>query len=101
MLDSNTRLVLTNAIYYKDVWETAFKENDTEDGSFYVTPTQTVTVPIMHLRETCFRIGYLEELDAQWVALPFQVSVLKFRCRWALTGEESRHHALPMTLAND
>jgi len=45
-----TRLVLTNAIYFKGKWEEEFEEEMTKDGPFY-TPKGKVEVPMMHQLE--------------------------------------------------
>ena len=47
MLNSDTRLVLTNAIYFKGSWLNEFDSKDTVDGQFRVTPTETVPVRMM------------------------------------------------------
>lgn len=43
-----TRLVLTNAIYFKGDWATKFKPADTKPGPFQVTPDTTINVPMMN-----------------------------------------------------
>jgi serpin B len=47
-LDSLTRLVLTNAIYFKAAWADPFDEAATRDGSFRRLDDSTVSVPFMH-----------------------------------------------------
>ncbi len=48
-LNAATRLVLTNAIYFKGQWATAFDPALTRDQPFYLDSGQTVNVPTMHL----------------------------------------------------
>jgi serpin B len=57
-----TRLVLTNAIYFKGNWEHQFDPNDTQDAPFHVTPTRSVTVPMMTQTET-LRYGELKDVQ--------------------------------------
>ncbi len=57
-----TRLVLTNAIYFKGNWEHPFDPNDTQDAPFHVTPTRSVTVPMMTQTET-LRYGELKDVE--------------------------------------
>jgi serpin B len=42
-----TRLVLTNAVYFKGFWLHAFKSRDTKEQPFHLTPTKDVPVPMM------------------------------------------------------
>jgi serpin B len=42
-----TRLVLTNAVYFKAAWEDPFDEGLTQDGSFHRLDESEVTVPMM------------------------------------------------------
>ena len=47
-LTTDTRLVLTNAIYFKGDWATKFKPELTKPASFNIGPSETVTVPMMY-----------------------------------------------------
>lgn len=42
-----TRLILTNAIYFKGSWEVPFKREATHDGVFHITRSNAVNVPMM------------------------------------------------------
>jgi serpin B len=57
VLTGDTRLVLTNAVYFKGDWAVPFDPNDTHDGAFSVAPGRTVDVPLMH-QEAMFRYGH-------------------------------------------
>ena len=46
-ITADTRLVLTDAIYFKGKWLTQFKASATKPASFYVSTNETVTVPMM------------------------------------------------------
>jgi len=48
-----TRLVLTNAIYFKARWQEPFEGSATHDGSFYPSVAETLKVPMMHRRGRC------------------------------------------------
>ncbi len=48
VIDSLTRLVLTNAIYFNAAWAEPFEERQTADGSFYLLDGSEVTVRMMH-----------------------------------------------------
>lgn len=46
-LNSQNRLVVTNAIYFKGTWSEPFDEGRTEDAPFHVTPDERLDVPLM------------------------------------------------------
>jgi len=68
VLDSLTRLVLTNAIYFKGSWASQFKKERTADAPFHVTPDRTVDVPMMRQTE---KFGYTETGDMQVLDMPY------------------------------
>jgi serpin B len=45
-----TRLVLTNAIYFKGMWASRFKKENTRTMLFYPSPQKTLQVPMMYQR---------------------------------------------------
>lgn len=63
-----TRLILTNAIYFKARWENEFSERMTQDDTFYLLDGNTVTVPMMHQKT---RFAYAKGGDFQAVRLPY------------------------------
>ena len=68
VLDRLTRLVLTNAIYFKGNWAHQFDKTLTENAPFLVTPTETVEVPMM-AQKSEFR--YTENDTLQILELPY------------------------------
>jgi serpin B len=68
MIDTLTRLVLTNAIYFNAAWENPFDEDRTADGPFYLIDGGQVTVPMM--KQTNF-FGYAKGNGYQTVELPY------------------------------
>jgi serpin B len=46
-IDADSRLVLANAIYFKGLWASQFDRDLTRDGTFHLSATERVSVPIM------------------------------------------------------
>jgi len=64
LLQTLTRMVLVNAIYFKGTWAIPFKKDATADGDFFVAAGQKVQAPLMN------RTGYFGYYDGgQWKAL--------------------------------
>jgi serpin B len=70
-----TRLVLTNAIYFKGDWLHPFEGNHTHDQPFHVTGTKDVSVPMMHQTGE-FRHFADEEKAFQLLEMPYKDSEL-------------------------
>lgn len=62
-LDAATRLVLTNAIYFKANWLIQFDKEETKDEEFKVNNEKIVIVPIMRYTESRFNYAETEELQ--------------------------------------
>lgn len=69
VLDQMTRLVLTNAIYFKGFWASQFKEELTREAPFTLATSEKVDVPTMH-RTADFK--YMEAEDFQTLGLPYK-----------------------------
>lgn len=67
-LKADTRVVLTNAIYFKASWQTPFEVSGTEKQPFHAARGKEVSVPLMHLQHS---FGYQETEGAQVVVLPY------------------------------
>ncbi len=64
-VDGLTRLVLTNAIYFKGDWASQFKKDQTHDEDFTVSSIRKVKVPMMHQKHSYryVRSGALQVLE--------------------------------------
>jgi len=51
VINTLTRLILVNAIYFNAAWEYPFPKESTQDGPFHTIDGQTVNVQMMHMSE--------------------------------------------------
>lgn len=72
VLDTMTRLVLTNAIYFKGTWQWEFDTSDTYNEDFRITPNNTVKVPMMNMHPKKANFNYADTGDAQILELPYK-----------------------------
>jgi serpin B len=68
ILTGDTRLVLTNAIYFKGDWQYQFKKDQTREGAFQIGDGKSVKAPMMHQKGN-FKFAFLPDLSA--LELPY------------------------------
>jgi serpin B len=68
VLDANTKLVLTNAIYFKGDWATSFKKDFTQNLPFHLAADKAVTVPMMKRMDD---YEYAEDEGLQILKMPY------------------------------
>lgn len=68
MVDAMTRLVLTNAIYFKGKWASEFKPERTQDATFTLLDGRKVSIPMM--TQTA-KFGYMETDVLQLLEMPY------------------------------
>jgi serpin B len=68
-IDTNTRLVLASAIYFKGDWAHPFKKSGTREDSFWVTNSTKVPAMLMSQTDT---FGYFEDKDLQGLQMPYE-----------------------------
>lgn len=77
-LDSSTQCVLTNAVYFKNVWKTVFDTSRTTKKQFNINagvqPTKNVMVDFMQ-QSGKMVTGSDKKLQARWVKVPFDDNV--------------------------
>jgi serpin B len=92
VLDSLTRMVLTNAIYFKGKWAQQFDPKMTFDGDFWTSGTDKVKARLMNEHG---QFNYMENETLQAVELPYSgkgvsMIVLLPRKRDGLSGLEEK-----------
>lgn len=68
-IDPLTRLVLTNAIYFKGIWLKQFDENETTEDIFWIDNDTTVKIQMMKVYDF---FNYTETDDLQIIELPYK-----------------------------
>ncbi|NXJ59213.1 OVALX protein, partial [Rostratula benghalensis] len=77
-VDFDTAMALVNAIYFKGIWKTAFKEEDTQEMPFNVTEQESRPVRMMCQNST-FKMGVVAAEKIKILELPYasgQLSML-------------------------
>jgi serpin B len=69
VLKTDTRLVLTNAIYFEGGWQSEFSKNATKKLPFHETAQDKRDVLTMYQQE---KFPYTEDADAQVLSLPYR-----------------------------
>ena len=67
-IDSLTRLVLTNAIYFNAAWANPFEKGATQPGIFHLADGSEVKAPMMHQTE---HLNYMDGDKFEAVELPY------------------------------
>lgn len=71
VVDSMTKLVLVNAIYFKGMWEEKFMKQDTTDAPFRLNKKNTKSVKMMYQKKK-FLFGYISDLKCKVLEMPYQ-----------------------------
>src|SRR5262249_53702459 len=72
-LNADTRLVLTNAVYFKGTWVKRFDKAKTRDADFRLADGKAVKAPMMRLAGN---FNYPEKPDFQALELPYKADSL-------------------------
>jgi serpin B len=69
-ISNDTKLVITNAIYFKGDWEDQFDKKETEEQDFHIDDNETVQVPMMKKTDGEYR--YYEDDAVQVIEMPYK-----------------------------
>ncbi|KAM4908122.1 leukocyte elastase inhibitor-like [Sylvia borin] len=70
ILNSLTRLVLVNAIYFKGIWEKPFRTQSTTEWEFHINKNETRPVQMMFKTDR-FKMTYIGDLLTKILELPY------------------------------
>jgi serpin B len=68
-IDGETRLVLTNAVYFLGTWEHQFDEAQTRDAAFHLARGRDAQVPTMHQTES---FGFSQQDGVKLLEMPYR-----------------------------
>lgn len=71
-LNQLTRLVLTNAIYFKGEWLKQFEKEDTKEEDFWVSKERSVKVPMMRITGQNAKFNYAETEGLQILEMDYK-----------------------------
>ncbi|OBS67841.1 hypothetical protein A6R68_03618, partial [Neotoma lepida] len=74
-VDSETRLVLVNALYFKGRWQKEFDKERTREMLFKINQKEERPVQMMY-QEDRFSLAYVDEVQAQLLVMPYEGSEL-------------------------
>lgn len=97
MINSDTRMVLVNAIYFKGNWKYQFDQKRTMKNDFYTSETDKVSVDMMRMKKY-FNYAILDDLDA--TALEMQYANSNFTFLILLPNNRTGLAALETKLKN-
>ncbi|ROT75250.1 serpin 3 [Penaeus vannamei] len=75
VLSGDTGTVLVNALYFKGLWNKEFKKSNTIQAAFWVSPKQSVKVPMMR-SSGYFNHGSCDDIGASVLSLNYKLPEL-------------------------
>ncbi|XP_027240949.2 serpin B9-like [Cricetulus griseus] len=70
-INSNTRMVLVNALYFKGRWQQSFTKTLTKEMPFKINQKEKQPVQMMRQKDT-FHLAYVNEVQAQVLLMPYE-----------------------------
>ncbi len=74
-INSNTKLLISNAVYFKGEWLNKFEKEKTKTGRFYTSAENQYSVDFMKKTEN---LQYFENEEFQFISKPYKASGISF-----------------------
>ncbi|HPS90707.1 MAG TPA: serpin family protein [Methanothrix sp.] len=71
-ISPDTQLLITNAVYFKGMWDEAFDKNMTEERNFTTSEGRIIRIPMMESQTSGQQFNYNETNDLQILELPYK-----------------------------
>jgi serpin B len=71
-ISPDTQLLITNAVYFKGMWDEAFDINMTQERNFTTSDGRIIEIPMMELYMSGQQFNYNETNDMQVLELPYK-----------------------------
>ncbi|MCK4270004.1 MAG: serpin family protein [Methanogenium sp.] len=101
MIDPLTRLVITNAIYFKGTWVKQFDKNNTYEADFITSSGESVKVWMMQRTDEDAIYGYTENDEFQMLKMPYEHECGKELSMIAVLPKDNDLRAVEETLDAD
>lgn len=87
MINGNTRIFLLSAVYLKAKWRYPFKKG--HYCRFFINETYAIWAEALEMKKMVYNFGYLEELNATALEIPYKSSNFTFFYHFAERTNDS------------
>jgi serpin B len=97
LLTPQTKLVLTNAVYFKGKWQYPFDSTATENQTFVKLDGSKLQVPMMYQKE---KLPYFEDEQVHMIELPYKGDAISMTILLPKKEDKASFEAVEAQLAN-
>ncbi|KAL6035425.1 hypothetical protein STEG23_001170 [Scotinomys teguina] len=93
-VDSETKLVLVNALYFKGRWQTEFDKEHTREMPFRINQREERPVQMMY-KEGLFKLTYVDEVQAEFLVMHYEKTELSLIVLLPVHGVDLSKDSVP------